>query len=60
VQIVRRGEKIPAGTTGPIFICTRNDVLEGIIEDCPPERREDLVFLQVEIRVKDPHLIEWP
>eukprot|EP00242_Pyramimonas_sp_CCMP2087_P015596 CAMPEP_0198200922 /NCGR_PEP_ID=MMETSP1445-20131203/3804_1 /TAXON_ID=36898 /ORGANISM="Pyramimonas sp., Strain CCMP2087" /LENGTH=262 /DNA_ID=CAMNT_0043871089 /DNA_START=156 /DNA_END=944 /DNA_ORIENTATION=+ len=44
--IVRRGEKIPAGTTGPIFVCTRNDVLEGIIEDCPPERREDLVFLQ--------------
>eukprot|EP00240_Pyramimonas_obovata_P006478 CAMPEP_0118932514 /NCGR_PEP_ID=MMETSP1169-20130426/10467_1 /TAXON_ID=36882 /ORGANISM="Pyramimonas obovata, Strain CCMP722" /LENGTH=306 /DNA_ID=CAMNT_0006875183 /DNA_START=58 /DNA_END=978 /DNA_ORIENTATION=- len=44
--VVRRGEKIPAGTSGPIFVCTRNDVLEGIIDECPPERREDLVFLQ--------------
>jgi hypothetical protein len=31
---------------GPIFICTRNDDLESIIEKTPMNRREDLVFLQ--------------
>jgi hypothetical protein len=31
---------------GPIFIATRNDVLESIVEDCPESRRKDLVFLQ--------------
>lgn len=32
--------------TGPIYIATRNDVLEGIVDDCPAGRRKDLVFLQ--------------
>mmetsp|Transcript_24935 Transcript_24935/g.78971 ORF Transcript_24935/g.78971 Transcript_24935/m.78971 type:complete len:440 (-) Transcript_24935:367-1686(-) len=44
--VVKRGEPIPAGSTGPIFVCTRNDSLQGIVDACPPERREDLVFLQ--------------
>ena len=35
----------PAGT-GPIYVATRNDVLEGIVDDCPAGRRKDLVFLQ--------------
>ncbi|EJK77058.1 hypothetical protein THAOC_01133, partial [Thalassiosira oceanica] len=35
----------PAGT-GPIYVATRNDVLEGIVDDWPAGRRKDLVFLQ--------------
>jgi hypothetical protein len=34
------------GQIGPIYICTRNDDLESIIEKTPMNRREDLVFLQ--------------
>eukprot|EP00238_Polyblepharides_amylifera_P013335 CAMPEP_0196582154 /NCGR_PEP_ID=MMETSP1081-20130531/37694_1 /TAXON_ID=36882 /ORGANISM="Pyramimonas amylifera, Strain CCMP720" /LENGTH=269 /DNA_ID=CAMNT_0041902639 /DNA_START=168 /DNA_END=977 /DNA_ORIENTATION=+ len=45
-QMVRRGESIPEDSKGPIFVCTRNDVLEGIVESTPADRREDLVFLQ--------------
>jgi len=45
--LVKRGEPIPAEpATGPIYVSTRNDALAGIIEMTPPERREDLVFLQ--------------
>ena len=32
--------------TGPIYIATRNDVLDSIVEECPPSRKNDLVFLQ--------------
>lgn len=31
---------------GPIYIATRNDVLESIVDECPVNRRKDLVFLQ--------------
>ena len=31
---------------GPIYVCTRNDVLEGIIAATPENRRQDLCFLQ--------------
>lgn len=45
--LVKRGEPIPAEpSTGPIYVCTRNDALASVIEATPPERREDLVFLQ--------------
>ena len=37
---------IDANGSGPIFIATRNDVLEQIVDDCPASRRKDLVFLQ--------------
>jgi hypothetical protein len=37
---------IPADGEGPIFIATRNDVLESIVDECPESRRKDLVFLQ--------------
>jgi len=37
---------IDADGEGPIFIATRNDALEGIVEECPESRRGDLVFLQ--------------
>jgi hypothetical protein len=36
----------PNQTNTPIFIATRNDALEGIVQACPPNRRKDLVFLQ--------------
>eukprot|EP00580_Thalassiosira_gravida_P003054 CAMPEP_0201603048 /NCGR_PEP_ID=MMETSP0492-20130828/3613_1 /ASSEMBLY_ACC=CAM_ASM_000837 /TAXON_ID=420259 /ORGANISM="Thalassiosira gravida, Strain GMp14c1" /LENGTH=310 /DNA_ID=CAMNT_0048066741 /DNA_START=53 /DNA_END=985 /DNA_ORIENTATION=- len=37
---------IDANGEGPIFIATRNDVLESIVDECPASRRGDLVFLQ--------------
>ena len=45
--IVRRGEPFPSEPSdGPIYICTRNDALAGIVEATPAHRREDLVFMQ--------------
>eukprot|EP00171_Calliarthron_tuberculosum_P013899 IDg13899t1 len=44
--VVLRGEAIPADAPGPVYLCTRNDALESIIESCPPSKRDDLVFLQ--------------
>ena len=35
-----------SSASGPIYICTRNDDLDAIIEKTPLNRREDLVFLQ--------------
>lgn len=47
--VLKRGDSISddedlVGT--PIFIATRNDSLEPIIEACPDNRKSDLVFLQ--------------
>lgn len=44
--VVRRGEKVPLDLSGPIFVCTRNDVLDAVFEGTPAHRREDLVFFQ--------------
>ena len=46
--LVGRGEPIVPSShpAGPIVVCTRNDDLDAIIEATPPERREDLVFIQ--------------
>jgi len=45
--IMKRGDAFPAEpSTGPIYVCTRNDALQGVIDQTPPERRADLVFLQ--------------
>ena len=45
--LTSRDASIPeSSVSGPIYICTRNDDLEAIIEKTPPSRREDLVFLQ--------------
>lgn len=44
--LVKREGAIAADGTGPIFIATRNDSLEGIIDACPENRRKDLMFLQ--------------
>lgn len=42
--IVTRGGTISADGTGPIYVCTRNDALKSVIDNCPPNRRGDLVF----------------
>lgn len=44
--VVGREDEIPADGTGPIYVCTRNDVLDAVVDKCPEGRREDLVFLQ--------------
>jgi len=45
--MVKRGDRIPESPqTGPIYVCTRNDVLEDVIAATPEHRRRDLVFLQ--------------
>jgi hypothetical protein len=44
--LVSRGDPIPADGEGPVFVCTRNDVLEGLVAGCPATRRPDLVFMQ--------------
>ena len=37
--IVRRGEKVPDKyTSSPIFVCTRNDVLDDVLDATPRER----------------------
>lgn len=37
---------IDANGEGPIYIATRNDVLDNIVDECPESRKKDLVFLQ--------------
>lgn len=44
-HLVRRGEPIPSAP-GPIYVCTRNDDLPGVLQATPPDRRADLVFVQ--------------
>jgi len=45
--ILRRGDVFPASAPpGPIYVCTRNDALQGVVDSVPVARREDLVFLQ--------------
>jgi hypothetical protein len=41
-----RNQAFPLDSSGPIYVCTRNDALESIITATPTERRQDLVFLQ--------------
>lgn len=47
ILLTSRESSIPeTSEAGPIYICTRNDDLDAIIEKTPMNRREDLVFLQ--------------
>lgn len=41
-----RNQCIPPDTEGPIYVCTRNEDLEEIINSTPAHRLPDLVFLQ--------------
>jgi hypothetical protein len=46
-SVLRRNDSIdPTKEGSPIIVTTRNDALAGIIENCPPNRRADLVFVQ--------------
>lgn len=45
--LLGRGDLISSADEGnPILVATRNDALDGIIDNCPPNRLDDLVFLQ--------------
>jgi len=45
--LLGRGDAFPADAPeGPIFVCTRNNDLDAVIENTPEHRREDLVFMQ--------------
>ena len=44
--VLGRKDHIDPQRSGPILIATRNDDLAGVIEGCPENRKEDLVFLQ--------------
>mmetsp|Transcript_22898 Transcript_22898/g.38331 ORF Transcript_22898/g.38331 Transcript_22898/m.38331 type:complete len:291 (+) Transcript_22898:22-894(+) len=44
--LTSRDDVVTADSTGPIYICTRNNDLDKIIETTPTDRRKDLVFLQ--------------
>eukprot|EP00737_Agarophyton_chilense_P005093 gb/GEZJ01007129.1/.p1 GENE.gb/GEZJ01007129.1/~~gb/GEZJ01007129.1/.p1 ORF type:complete len:289 (-),score=17.35 gb/GEZJ01007129.1/:175-1041(-) len=45
--VLRRGDNLNrCRNEGPIFVCTRNDALQEVITQCPPHRRQDLVFMQ--------------
>ncbi|GMH35827.1 hypothetical protein BSKO_03695 [Bryopsis sp. KO-2023] len=48
VDVVKRGGKVAAdgSGSGPIIVCTRNDDLQAVLDATPPERHEDLVFIQ--------------
>lgn len=45
--IMKRGDAFPASpATGPVYVCTRNDALQEVVDQTPESRRGDLVFLQ--------------
>jgi len=45
--MLKRGDPFPEDApVGPIYVCTRNDALAGIIANVPKKRHEDLVFVQ--------------
>ena len=46
VTFIGRNDKINPDASGPILLATRNDALDGIVENCPESRRKDLVFMQ--------------
>jgi hypothetical protein len=45
-KVLGRQDGIDPDGKGPILIATRNDALAGIIDDCPPNRKKDLCFMQ--------------
>ena len=45
--LLRRGDAWPSNAPeGPIYVCTRNDALAGVVAGVPEARRGDLVFTQ--------------
>jgi hypothetical protein len=45
-RVLGRNDSIDPNGSGPILIATRNDALQGIVTQCPENRKPDLVFLQ--------------
>lgn len=44
--IVNRGDPIPADWFGPVYVCVPIDDVESVLAACPPEKKDDLVFVQ--------------
>ena len=44
--VLGREGRIDPNKSGPILIATRNDALDVIVDNCPENRRKDLVFMQ--------------
>mmetsp|Transcript_7929 Transcript_7929/g.15125 ORF Transcript_7929/g.15125 Transcript_7929/m.15125 type:complete len:245 (+) Transcript_7929:110-844(+) len=44
--VLGRQDTIDPNKSGPILIATRNDALDAIVDNCPQNRRKDLVFMQ--------------
>lgn len=44
--VLGREDSIDPNKSGPILIATRNDALDGIVDNCPENRKKDLVFMQ--------------
>ncbi|XP_058113987.1 uncharacterized protein LOC131256904 isoform X1 [Magnolia sinica] len=44
--LVGRADKVPLDFDGPIFVCTRNDDLDAVLQSTPQPRWTDLVFFQ--------------
>ncbi|XP_002967967.2 uncharacterized protein LOC9631054 [Selaginella moellendorffii] len=45
--VLLRGQPFPSSlSSGPIFVCTRNNDLDAVVDATPAHRREDLVFFQ--------------
>lgn len=43
-NMIRRGEAVPNGSTGPIIVCTRNDDLQAVLDTIPSDRHEGVVL----------------
>ena len=44
--IVKRGDTIPAECAGPVYVCVPLADVEAVVATCPPEKKDDLVFMQ--------------
>ncbi|GMI46302.1 hypothetical protein TrCOL_g2774 [Triparma columacea] len=45
-KLIGRNDAYDDLPPGPIYVATRNDALDGVVDKCPDERLGDLVFLQ--------------
>ncbi|KAJ1625961.1 hypothetical protein T492DRAFT_1035853 [Pavlovales sp. CCMP2436] len=45
-RLLKRGEPIPVDFVGAIHVCVPADELQNVIDACPPDRYDDLVFWQ--------------
>lgn len=42
--LIKRGESVPLDFPGPIFVCTRNDDLEAVLESTPKSRWSGMIL----------------